>query len=100
MSILSKKRYVFDEKHSKAIDLYKYIKEYLDGAMNGRTKLPINNWKAEQKKLLAERYTLVEAYCWLQNGVWSVEVLRKGAGSLMREESLRGQPQRTQNMEL
>jgi len=46
--------------------------------MNGRTKLPIKDWQAEQKGLLVERYLLCEKYCGLKDEVRSVEVLGMG----------------------
>jgi len=54
--------------------------------MNGRTKIPIKDWKAEHEKLTAERFKLCESYYRLNDEVRNVEILRKVAEEIMREE--------------
>ena len=49
--------------------------------------LLINVWQKEQKALVAARYALCECYYGLQDEVRRVELLRKGAESIMREET-------------
>ena len=95
-----KKRDAFKVKHSGEIQSYEAAKKYLDAVMNGKTTIPIKTWQAERDKLTAEKYALSEEYYTLKDEVKSVEVLRKGAESLMREDTQRTQPQRTQGMEL
>ena len=68
--------------------------------MNGRTDLPIKEWKAEHAMLTAEKYALCEEYYRLDDELRSVEALRRGAESIMREETQRMQPARAQNMEI
>jgi hypothetical protein len=68
--------------------------------LNGRTVIPEKDWREEHKRLLAERYDHVEAYYKLREDVRSVEVLRRGAESLMREVAPERTPTRTWDMEL
>jgi hypothetical protein len=68
--------------------------------MNGRTKIPIKEWKAEHEKLTAERFNLCESYYRLKDEVHNVEILRKGAEEIMREETQREQRTRKREMEL
>ena len=82
-----KKRDAFYDKHSEQIQLYQDAKRHFDAVMNGRTKLPIKDWQAEQKDLLAERYLLCEEYYNLKDEVRSVEVLRRGLEELLWEEA-------------
>jgi hypothetical protein len=91
----------FYEKHGKDIRQFENAKDYFDGVMNGRTKIPIKEWKAEFEKLTAERFTLCESYYRLKDEVRSVEILRKGAEEIMREETQKEkQRNRSHSMEL
>jgi len=82
-----KKRDVFYDKHAEQIQSYQDAKKYFDAVMNGRTKLPIGNWRAEQKDLLAERYLLCEEYYGLKDEIKNVEILRRELENLLREEA-------------
>jgi hypothetical protein len=95
-----KKRDAFRDKHSEEIQSYKDAKQYLDAVMNGRTGLPIKEWKAEQTKLAAEKYSLCEEYYRLKDETRSVELLLKGAENIMRDETQEERQSRTQDMEL
>jgi hypothetical protein len=81
-----KKRDTFYKKHSNEINLYKDAKSYLDKIMNGKKDIPIKAWKKEQAELTAEKYTLMEKYYQLKDETHSVELLRRGAENLMRED--------------
>jgi ribosomal protein S6 len=89
----------FYEKHGKEIQQFENARDYFDGAMNGRTKIPIKDWKAEYEKLTAERFTLCESYYRLKDDVRNVEILRKGAEEIMREEQQQKQHTRKHEME-
>ena len=95
-----KKQAAYYEKHADAIEQYNAASKYLKDHLNGRTVIPEKDWREEQKRLLAERYDHVEAYYKLREDVRSVEVLRRGAESLMREVTPERTPSRTQDMEL
>jgi ATP-dependent exoDNAse (exonuclease V) alpha subunit len=90
----------FYEKHGKEIRQFESAKDYFGGGMNGRTKIPIKEWKAEHEKLTAERFNLCESYYRLKDEVHNVEILRKGAEEIMREETQREQRTRKREMEL
>jgi len=62
--------------------------------LNGRTKIPVADWKAEQTRLTAHRQSLCEKFYTLKDEVRSVEALRNGAENIMREEQQRAQPAR------
>jgi len=88
------------EKHADEIEQYNAASKYLKDHLNGRTVISEKDWREEQKRLLAERYDHVDAYYKLREDVRSVEVLRRGAESLMREVTPERIPTRAQDMEL
>lgn len=98
-SLDPKKREDFYGKHSDEIQDYDNSKEYLKTVMNGKTAIPIKVWKAEQEKLTVERLLLCEDYYRLKDEVQSVEVLRKGAESIMQEHQIQ-QSKKIQDIEL
>jgi hypothetical protein len=65
--------------------------------MNGKMPVPVHAWQVEQTKLTAEKYALFDEYYQLKDDIRNVEVLRKGAENILREEQ---QPRRTREMEL
>ena len=81
----------FYDKHYEEIQLYEGSKAYFDKVMNGKNDdgsnktLPIKQWQKQQKKLLAERYTLVERYYKLKDDVKNIETLQRGAEKLIKE---------------
>ena len=77
----------FYNKHGEKIQLYETAKQYLRSVLNGRSSIPVNKWQAEQKKLIQSRFALCEDYYKLQDDVRSVELLLKGADSIIREEA-------------
>ena len=81
-----KKRGAFLEKHSEEMQSYKSAKQYLDAALNGRTEIPVKAWQAEQSTLTAERFLLCEEYYRLKDETHSVELLRKGAENIIRQD--------------
>ena len=95
-----KKRDAFYDKHAEQTQSYQDAKKYFDAVMNGRTKLPIKKWQAEQRDLLAEKYLLCEEYYGLKDEVKSVEVLRKELERLLREENFERQPTKANDIEL
>jgi len=44
------------------IQLYETAKRYLDAVMNGRKDIPVKAWRAEQVKLMDDRFSLCEDY--------------------------------------
>ena len=92
----------YHDKHADEIQAYENAVQHFDNVMNGRTQLPINDWQAEQKKLLAKRYNLCDKFYTLKEEIKSVEVLRRSVENLMREDlqMQRGQPQRVHDVGL
>ncbi len=84
-----KKQEAFYAKHAEKIGDYLTAKTYLDGVMNGRTKIPVHRWKSELETLTIERISLAERLYSLKDDVRNVEVLRKGVEGVMREEQQR-----------
>jgi len=90
-----KKKNTFYDKHREEIRLYEDAKSYFDKVMNGRTSLPIKAWTEEQLKLIAEKFALCEEYYRLKDDVRNVDVLRRGAESVMREETAKISQEKT-----
>jgi len=86
-SLDPKKSEVFYDKHFEEIRLYESAKQYLDAVLNGRREIPVKAWQSEQTKLTTERFSLCEDYYRLKDETRSVELLRKGAENIMRENS-------------
>ena len=96
-SLDPKKRGAFKEKHTDEIAAYESAHKYLKDHLNGRDKIPEKAWHDERDKLLAQRYAHVEEYYSLKDDVHSIEILRRGAESIMREAPV---PKRAHEMEL
>jgi len=86
-SLDPKKRDTFYDKHFEKIQLYENAKQYLSAIMNGKTTIPNKSWQAEQAKLTADKFSLCEDFYRLKNEIRSVEILRRGAENIMREET-------------
>ena len=82
----TKKQDAYYDKYADEIQAYENAKRYLDGVMNGRDKIPVNEWQKEQKNLLAERYSLCEKYYTLKEEIQSVETIRRSVEMLMRDD--------------
>jgi len=96
-----KKREAYYAKHKTEIEAFKSARDYLNAVMNGRTDpVPIKEWRAEQTKLTAAKFTLTERYYALQDELRSVEQLRKGAENIMRDEPQERQRTRAQERDL
>ncbi|MDR0999730.1 MAG: hypothetical protein LBL96_02845 [Clostridiales bacterium] len=66
--------------------------------MNGRPGLPVREWKTEQAKLTAERFSLCEDYYRLKDETRSMEILRRGAENIIRENTTERTSERNQVM--
>jgi hypothetical protein len=53
--------------------------------LNGRTAIPEKEWRAEREMKLANRFMLFEEYYKLKKDIQNIEVLRRGAETMMRE---------------
>jgi hypothetical protein len=98
IGIKQKNQEAFYSKHSEKIGDYQTAKAYLDGVMNGRTKIPVHKWKSELETLTAKRISLAERFCFLRDEVRNIEVLRRGTEGVMRESQLQEAP-RTKGVE-
>jgi hypothetical protein len=95
-----KKREAFYDKYSEEIEQYIAANQYLQAVMNGRTKIPVNTWKAEQKKLIVGKYSLCEEYYRLKDDTRNVELLRRGVENILRDDIARTQPTRAHGIDL
>ena len=100
MSLDPKKSNAFYDKHFEEIRLYEAAKQYLDAVLNGRKEIPVKAWQSEQTTLTAERFSLCEDYYRLKGETHSVEILRKGAENIMRNDVSRMQLERAQDIDL
>jgi hypothetical protein len=79
-----KKRKAYAEKHADELAEYNSALAYLKNHLNGYGKIPEKEWRDELKRLLAERYSLVDEYHSLNDDLKNVEALRRGADKIMR----------------
>jgi hypothetical protein len=93
-----KKRVVFKEKHAKEIERYRTASTYLKEHLNGRTIIPVKEWRKECDKLLDERYAHIDEYYKLRDEVRSIEVLHRSAERLLSEVALERAPTRTHDI--
>ncbi|MCL2147420.1 MAG: hypothetical protein FWH52_06400 [Synergistaceae bacterium] len=68
--------------------------------LNGRTKIPVGEWKQEQEKLNALRYLLAEKFYGLQDKIRMTEIIKNGAERIIHEETLERAMQRSQDIDL
>jgi hypothetical protein len=78
----------FRESHRREITLYESAKRYLDGVMNGRSNIPLKEWRAEHDSLTGEKNMLYREYCLLKEEVRKVEQIRRSVGDIMRSENM------------
>ena len=97
ISLDPKKQATFKERYAAEIRQYEESHQYLTAVLNGRTKVPEKEWRAERDQLLRERYELVEQYYELKEDVRNTETLCRHAGKLMTTgEQEQAPPEQTQ----
>ena len=74
-----KKRDAYYKKHGDAIEKYKAAKTYLDGVMNGKSPIPVKEWRKELLEKTAEKHALYDEFYNLRGDVRNVEILRQSA---------------------
>lgn len=94
-----KKQEAFYETHRMELAHYEAAERYLNEVMNGKTDIPTKAWKAEQKRLIAEREQLSRRYSTLKDEVKEVEQIRRNVYNILREENHREQPTRKQDLD-
>ena len=82
-----KKRKAYSEKHADELAEYNTALTYLKNHLNGYGKIPEKDWRDEQKRLLAERYALVDDYYKLNDDLKNVETLRRGTDNIMSADA-------------
>ena len=87
----TKKQDAYYEKHTTEIQAYQAAQSHFEAVMNGRTKLPIAEWRKEQKELAAKRYALCDEYYSLKEEIPNMEAIRRSIETIMRDESDRAQ---------
>jgi hypothetical protein len=78
-----KKREAYREKHGEAIEKYRAAKEYLDAVMNGKSPIPVKEWRKELSDKTAEKHALYDEFYKLRDDVRNVEILRRNAERIM-----------------
>ena len=66
--------------------LFDAAKKYLQGVMNGRTRIPIKAWKRELADLTDQKKLLYYKYTQLKVEVKNVEQIRRSVDGIIREE--------------
>jgi len=69
------------------ITLYENAENYLKQVLNGRNKIPLSSWNAEQAKLIAYKQSLTRDYNVLKSEVAEAEKIRYGVCDIMRGEA-------------
>ena len=98
-SLRGKQGEAFYDKHFEKIQQYESAAKYIQTVLNGRTKIPTGDWKAEQEKLTAHRYSLCERFYGLKDDVRMTELIKKGTEKIFQEEARDTQRSRTQGLE-
>jgi rRNA processing protein Krr1/Pno1 len=75
------------EKHGGEIEKYRAAKEYLNAVMNGKSPIPVKEWRKELSDKTAEKHALYDEFYKLWDDVRNVEVLRRNVERIMN-----GQP--------
>jgi predicted nucleic acid-binding Zn-ribbon protein len=78
--------------------LFDAAKRYLQGVMNGRTRIPVKAWKRELADLLDQKKLLYYKYTQLKDEVKNVEQIRRSVDSIIREEERDRARRRGQNV--
>ncbi|MDR0326032.1 MAG: hypothetical protein LBI19_08080 [Oscillospiraceae bacterium] len=95
-----KKRNAYHKKHEDAIEKYKAAKQYLDAVMNGKSPIPVKEWRKEALEKLAEKHKLYDEFYKLRGDVKNVETLRRSAERIMSEQTPERTPTREREMGL
>ena len=92
------KQDAYFERHSKEIVAFSKAHEYMTRHLNGRTKIPLDEWKREFAALSKQRDTLLAESDILSQELRSAEVIKRNAEKVMGVSA----PKRnkTQSMEL
>jgi len=83
----------FYETHRRELTLYESAERYIKAHLNGRDKIPLPTWKAEQTKLTADRQRLNLQYQNLKTETAKVERIRSSVYNIMSAERRREQSQ-------
>ena len=84
--LTGKKSDSFYDEHFEEIQSYKAANQYIKAVLNGRTTIPTSDWKKEQERLRAYRYSLCENFYKLSDDVRMTEIIKKGAEEIIKEE--------------
>jgi chromosome segregation ATPase len=79
-----KDRERFYEAHRAELSIYEAASRYLKNHLNGRTQIPLKDWKSERAKLTAEMSVLDGKYKLLKEEIHEVEIIRRYAESVER----------------
>ena len=97
-----KKGDAFYDRHFEEIQAYEAANKYIKDVLNGRTKIPVGEWKQEQEqeKLNALRYSLAEKFYGLQDEIRTTEIIKTGAERIIKEETRERTTQKSVDIDL
>ena len=98
--LTGKKGDAFYDKHFEEIQAYEAANKYIKDVLNGRTKIPVGEWKQEQEKLNALRYSLAEKFYSLQDEIRATEIIKNGAERIIKEETQERATQKSVDIDL
>jgi hypothetical protein len=93
-----KKQAAFREQHYTEITLFESAYRYIEQHLNGHIP-PLQSWKEERAKLLAERAALNGQYTALKEEVGEAEIVRRNVERLMSRSEPRKEKNRSRGME-
>ena len=80
-----KQQDAFYENHRAELTLCNAAEKYLKAHLNGHKEIPLPNWKAEHKKLTAEKGSLYKEFYHQKENVRKVEVIQKSVYNVFRK---------------
>jgi DNA repair exonuclease SbcCD ATPase subunit len=95
-----KRRDAFYQKHTAGIILFEAANRYLKGVLNGRTEIPIKEWKAEMAEKIAERERLTRKYDRLKGETRKVEQIKRSVEDMLRGDEKERTPMRTRGVDI
>lgn len=75
----------FRQRYHAEITLCESVTNYLRGALNGRTSIPLKAWRAEASPLTSEKAKLYQEYRKVKQDVQEVETIRRSVEQAMRQ---------------
>jgi len=98
MELTGEKQDAYFNKHREGILAFKTAHDYMTRHLNGRTKIPLDDWKRELTGLTAQREKLLAENDILTAELRSAETIKRNANRVMAADAPKRN--RVQDMEL